>query len=316
MQLPVAKVVLVDCREELKKYNININDYVKPTVKGDGGPTGTFPCRECSLVLRTKRFRMIHETRYHSANSTLMHHQCTKCQKRFYTVEDLDEHFLVRHSNQKYQCEMCTFKCKFRGRMQHHLDTKHRSSAKKYPCEYCEKKFFIPQLLKSHIVRHHKSESQSTKQKAYTCRLCNHTMIRRDNIIGHMQRHNDITDHKCRSCDLRFLTVKDLVTHTKVHNTDTEQISCCFCDFQSPNSLKMDRHIQEVHIDPKKVFSCSECGKEFHSKGNLRYHENIKHRLNQKQDELEFDDIFKGTTLDSDEDDKPGMILIFFFTKA
>uniref|UniRef100_A0A1B0GL47 C2H2-type domain-containing protein n=2 Tax=Lutzomyia longipalpis TaxID=7200 RepID=A0A1B0GL47_LUTLO len=306
MQLPVAKVVLVDCREELKKYNIDINDYMKTAVAPDAA-AATFPCRDCSLIFRTKRYRMIHETRFHSKNSTKLHHECPKCPKRFYTTQDRDDHFYIRHSNQKYQCELCPFTCRLRCRMELHLAAKHRTSTSKpYVCQFCDKRFFIPQMLRSHIVRQHKSESEAAKLSPYTCRLCRHKIKRKD-ITDHMQRHNEITDSKCKMCELRFLTSDDLVVHTKSHESDVaEQITCCFCDFQSPNSLTMDRHIEEVHIDPKKTFACGECGKEFQSKGNLKYHENVAHRA-EVNAEMVFDDIFKGTTLDSDEeDDKPG----------
>ena len=60
-------------------------------------------------------------------------------------------------------------------------------------------------------------------------------------------KNKPAADFKCRVCDDRFFSKKDLIHHIQtIHKTC--RVKCKQCDKEFPNSIKLENHLKEHGI--------------------------------------------------------------------
>ena len=92
--------------------------------------------------------------------------------------------------------------------------------------------------------------------------------------------------------------IDDFKSHINGGFKSGETSSCDECELAIPNNQCLSSHIQIVHKDAKKVFSCDKCNIDFSSKKYLLIHRNLD--LHQKEEIIKtenednlFGDIFE-----------------------
>merc|ERR1719273_2646642 len=91
-------------------------------------------------------------------------HNCSICDKSFYTSSDLWSHQRI-HSGSKYTCNLCGKKLASSGSLHNHLKSVHEAQ-KQFECHVCFKRFAMKQKLENHVMSEHEG------QKPFHCELC------------------------------------------------------------------------------------------------------------------------------------------------
>lgn len=117
------------------------------------------------------------------------------------------------------------------------------------------------------------------------CPICLKVIINRQNLICHMNIHNDVKPFVCTICHKSFAHIRNLNRH-KEQQKHSEYIFKCIvhgCKQTFISSKKMHRHVKISHRIQTTVFQgflheCQYCQKAFSSIGYLRMHMRKKHQ--------------------------------------
>ncbi|XP_012284562.1 gastrula zinc finger protein XlCGF46.1-like [Orussus abietinus] len=129
--------------------------------------------------------------RFYSSNYSLYKHrkvahlneykfQCTVCNKRLLTQENLDSHMLQH--NQTYSCKDCGKIFASKRYLATHTTT--HTGVKPYPCHICEKNFRTSHMRNTHLLTH-------SAERPHICDLCGQAFKRRYYMIEHRRKHPD-----------------------------------------------------------------------------------------------------------------------------
>ncbi|CAH1975582.1 unnamed protein product [Acanthoscelides obtectus] len=134
-----------------------------------------------------------------------------------------------------------------------------------------------------------KSSCSSTPKKIYhsrkaqpsSCEACQASFKTKKLLLNHQLKSLNckIKNHKCTICSKAFFTKFRLMTHAKMHTSDTPfECKDCFKLFKYQSSLK--RHVGSVHKGLK-PFKCEICGKDFYTQNVKDDHESIQRGVRQ-----------------------------------
>ena len=90
-------------------------------------------------------------------------------------------------------------------------------------CKKCEFKTISADGLSKHIEEHHPSIDD---QDVFKCTECNETFVSK--VDGHLLKHKEIHEeirYQCEQCDFQTIVKTELESHTKVHETVTNQVT-------------------------------------------------------------------------------------------
>ena len=157
------------------------------------------------------------------------------------------------------ECEFCEQKFKKKGKLTHHLKTKHNNTEREtFDCEQCDNKFVTKTGLTRHVKIVHSEDSMAVK-----CDLCDHISRSdfeyRSHLQSHMFRQLKDGNFQCIECSLILKPDQNLNTH----------IHCDICPYSSNALSKMDQHMKEVHSIALK---CQECDAKFNCRSDLKRH--------------------------------------------
>lgn len=113
-----------------------------------------------------------------------------------------------------------------------------------YSCTHCEKMYSHAQSLHTHVKKMHPESEKSA--------------------------------FMCAQCPKRFDNEKKLKVHEQVHLPDEKKftVNCPFCDKKFTKNVNVQAHIRSIH-QQERPFLCSDCGKDFSTKGALKEHQII-----------------------------------------
>ena len=166
-----------------------------------------------------------------------------------------------------FQCESCGMKCKTEKGFKEHLDACFKKKLKT-----CNNK--LPDFaLETCDLCLTKVSSIKYPEHRYTCELTLKLNNRKDFLTRHIEGFSKT--HCCNDCGEKFSEKAALVHHISLHH-EKERIICQVCQKRCDNADRLERHIQRMHINPrKKVKSkrvkCGFCKTEM-SSTSLRRH--------------------------------------------
>ncbi|XP_011504880.1 PREDICTED: fez family zinc finger protein 1-like [Ceratosolen solmsi marchali] len=111
--------------------------------------------------------------------------------------------------------------------------------------------------------------SNSAKQKSFTCSECGKVFNAHYNLTRHMPVHTGARPFVCKICGKGFRQASTLCRHKIIHTAEKPH-KCQTCGKAFNRSSTLNTHTR-IHANYK-PFVCEFCGKGFHQKGNYKNH--------------------------------------------
>lgn len=206
-------------------------------------------------------------------NTELLHKghlRCNVCPKSFFSVEGLQRHKFILHSNEeRYACGKCNAKCKTFGFLTLHKEA--HKQGKPFCCKLCGKDF----TRKYHLDRHLKYLNCDGSKPVFkhACRVCSASFARFDNLKDHLQQHVKPTpkpkDFACPYCPKAFIGSSLLNIHIRTH-TGEKPFICDICKNGFPSNAALRKH-RRTHTG-ERPYECPDCGDRFAARETLNRH--------------------------------------------
>lgn len=174
-----------------------------------------------------------------------------------------NKEMLMRHRQNCYADQLQSmgwgYKCKecgdvFKDRFQLYRHAKeHVLKSDQRVCDICGHTFIGSDALLKHRNEDHKKPANV----AYKCKVCNETSMDRKEMYQHVKKHTERSEpirHLCDSCGRSFATRASLSRHCLQH--DNHKAKCRICDAKFTSDKDLDIHILE-HIE---LVMCDQCG--------------------------------------------------------
>ncbi|XP_014364418.2 zinc finger protein draculin-like [Papilio machaon] len=150
-----------------------------------------------------------------------------------------------------------------------------------WSCSICETQFSTIEELKLHSMQFHHICN------ALKCHHCNITILSLNELIVHVQSHNEHLKFMCYKCNCNFSNTPELNNHIEIEHGSKTQYVCPGCNTDYENSEKLQVHMdtyyrgkQSKHVPKELVsnqnsLSCEICKKSFKNKQLLNNHLSI-----------------------------------------
>ncbi|KAK9877045.1 hypothetical protein WA026_016074 [Henosepilachna vigintioctopunctata] len=211
---------------------------------------------------------------------------CFECTEQFPTSQDLQNH-LNLHDDKKE-------KLKFRKRI---WKSKRKlikmATTEACQCRICQQVFNPPNygILKKHLLTKHSINDKSVEDhffiiRNYKCEKC-HLVFNSESLFKiHNLQHNlhsngdgsdDETFHICPSCNRKFPTQRQLISHVSIHSLPKfkmipERFQCPVCYTSYPMRERLQKHMLVHGPEESKPLQCLQCKKRFMNNSALICH--------------------------------------------
>ena len=148
-------------------------------------------------------------------------------------------------------------------------------------CNLCKKTFSKPQYLKRHIESCHNQKNTSK----YICQYCGVSLRRYDNYCHHLKNCKKSNDYesasrkkcfKCSQCSKSYYRKQELNRHVLAKHSNESIQHCAMCNFTTPYTSILKRHLHNVHNKFKSLYRCSTCLIDFRTDYGLTRHRKYK----------------------------------------
>jgi KRAB domain-containing zinc finger protein len=243
-----------------------------------------FSCQYCGKAFATEEIKNDHESVFHKF-------ECTRCDAKLGSDEELAEHLATTHSDEVvFRCEFCVQEFYNKGALAMHIKQHH---TEKYKCESCEKQFALKSSFDRHTQKHctktrrsraHKPHMKSPKvdmpfkeeNGRFFCLSgdCQNKDWSFQYINGlkehYLDKHaaDDLKKFSCQFCSKKFGTNGLRNKHEDLYHK--QRFVCPQCKRKFVSSTVLSNHLK-THLG-KKEFVCETCGSEFFNKGSLYTH--------------------------------------------
>lgn len=227
--------------------------------------------------------------------------ECMHCKKLFPKLYNLRRHIRIHDETGKpFECPVCRWRFSSANNLKRHAikhtdilanATTRLQQPTSFPCRLCSRAFSKKESLASHM-KIHKNDAplhNATVAIAVTCELCSKHFAKAEQLTRHMRSHDEMKAHQCKICAKRFAHNGTLIDHMNRHN-NIKPHQCPYCQKSFHQSCTLKEHIRTHTQETRKLsnslrlrefqviffrfsaFLCSECGKAFNNRSNLRQH--------------------------------------------
>lgn len=133
---------------------------------------------------------------------------------------------------------------------------------KVFTCKICNRSFGYKHVLQNHERTH-------TGEKPFECTQCHKRFTRDHHLKTHMRLHTGEKPYSCSHCDRQFVQVANLRRHLRVH-TGERPYTCEICESRFSDSNQLKAHML-VH-NGEKPFGCGQCQSRFRRRHHLMSH--------------------------------------------
>ena len=208
-----------------------------------------YKCHKCDQGF-SARHTLIEHLQLHEEEED--YHSCAICKKLFHQKSSLDKHMRTHQEISgdnviKHVC-VCSKEFQSRRDWDQHLKT---GDCTRHECTLCSKSFSCESELKQHMAIH-------IGNRSYKCHRCNKAFMRKAHLQSHMFVHNAV-QHSCTICKKTFKQKFRLLIHMKTHNNEDRAETlhkCKRCDMVFMSSEYLAAHTLE---HPKNHCSCPLC---------------------------------------------------------
>lgn len=257
-----------------------LTDLNKESYKISEGNLVKFKCSDCA-----KAYTRFTDLKRHLITHTGERNMsCTLCDKAYYNLSSLTEHYKRTHhmkvTNEvqnlkkqteisidgvtKYKCPLCPSITTRFDSLQLHMRI--HSGEKPFSCEVCGKSFYVREHLKRHFNNIH-------MKVGYQCNVCGRILTDSSNLKVHMRNHTGEKKYVCEVCGKGFTQWASHYYHKFTHSKE-RSFQCSFCEmaFRCPRTLAEHK---KTHVHSGAKHTCDTCGNEFNSRKNLTSHMRI-----------------------------------------
>ncbi|CAB3261056.1 unnamed protein product [Arctia plantaginis] len=209
--------------------------------------------------------------------------QCNVCFENFASLDKFTDHLSLIHDKEMYtdtmkhiipfkfdteylQCIVCCKQFDYFKHLSEHMNEHYRN----YSCDICGRGFINKRALKTHLIRH--------KKGVFICSYCSKVFDTRIKMREHERvlHIRASKTRKCGYCDEKFMDpVRKTCHEVSVHGAPTPSFECKACGKKYDSQRALKSHTNQYHL-MLKLHTCSDCGKGFYYKNELKRHE-VKH---------------------------------------
>ncbi|XP_044154405.1 oocyte zinc finger protein XlCOF6-like [Bufo gargarizans] len=243
------------------------------------GESEIFTCSECGKNFKTKCSLYRHEKMHKNERPFL----CSECGKCFIQRSHLVQHQKNHRGEKPFSCTECG-KC-FTQKSSLSDHQRIHTGEKPFSCLECGKCF----TYKSSLVDHRQTH---TGEKPYSCRECGKCFTRKTNLIEHQKNHTEKKPFSCSEYKFAKNLEEHLFSpdhkveftqdHSQEHFITSKETSVPHTYFSTDTSNHKESSSDQSLNDQQvighgygKIFTCSECGKNFKTKCSLCRHKRI-----------------------------------------
>ncbi|XP_061393082.1 zinc finger and SCAN domain-containing protein 21-like [Musca vetustissima] len=197
---------------------------------------------------------------------------CPACGKVFRSHFSLTihkrTHYLESDSSVKLAlaCPDCNQLFNKYGQLKQHIESVHYPDG--FVCKICNRRLSSLSLLERHMIKVH-------LDRPFNCQQCGKNFSNAVTYEEHVISHNSHKVHKCHICGRKYSTEFFLMEHMRNHKEQVPQ-TCVVC---GKVTLRITQHMKTHTPRPKRLLSCSVCGKVFNFSSGLSHHFKIMHKL-------------------------------------
>ncbi|KAJ8951333.1 hypothetical protein NQ318_009267 [Aromia moschata] len=168
-------------------------------------------CLICNVVYTPLGFIKVSDYKSHMvSHSTDKKYSCTKCEKSYKTLSNLNFHMKMHNEQLPFSCDICKKGFMRKEYLEAHVNN--HKGLKNFGCTICDKKFVSQKNLDSHFKYH-----EGTVKKN-SCNICGKTFSK--GFEEHLRVHNNLREFECEHCDMKFNTKGSLSKHVKKKHMD------------------------------------------------------------------------------------------------
>lgn len=234
-------------------------------------------------------------------------YKCSDCIKSFATHTALMEHAKLKHHPHYYLCVLCDKYLSDKAKLKKHMFTNHRMMDDETLQESNQDK--KSNKVSTKVTRSGTIIDNTREKNKYICNICSREFKYHKPFLSHTKNHSACSEKTSddvfdQSQNKRTNKQKDKISVSRENKSEDEDeeeddddsdlpiesLQCTQCGKLFATKRNLKRHIS-THSGLK--FNCTTCGKEFSRIDKLKDHEQSKHKM----------EIF-GNTEDEDDDDE------------